>query len=106
MKIDTGWNKDLATRLRDARIAAGLNQSQASRLLECSQSYVSMMESGDRIPDAPLIARVCDIYAVDGNWLLGLHDEEDLDPKWIEEIRKLSPADRVKMRKMLTMIGQ
>lgn len=96
---------DLAMRLRDARVAAGLNQSQAARLLECSQSYVSMMESNNRMPDAPIIARCCDIYAVDANWLLGLTDESNIDPEWIEKIKALPPADRVKMRKMLAMIG-
>lgn len=105
MKTNTSWNEDFAKRLRDARIAAGLNQSQASRLLECSQSYISMMEAGNRMPEAPIISRMCDVYEVDANWLLGLTDESDLDPKWIEELRKLSPADRVKTRKLLTMIG-
>lgn len=105
MKRNTRWNTDLAVRLRDARVAAGLTQCQAARLLECSQAFISMMESGDRMPDAPVIARCCDIYAVDGNWILGLTDESNIDPDWIEKIKALPPADRVKMRKMLAMMG-
>lgn len=105
MKTNTSWNKDFSIRLREARIAAGLNQSQASRLLEISQAYVSMMESNYRLPDAPLVARLCEIYDVDANWLLGLSDESNLDPQWIEQLKKLSPADRVKTRKLLAMIG-
>ena len=104
MKTDTGWNKAFAERLRDARIAAGLNQSQAARLAEVSQAYISMAESGDRMIDAPVLSRLCDIYDVNADWMLGLKTEDDLDPEWVSKIQQLSPGPRQKLRKLLSMI--
>ncbi|HEY9792113.1 MAG TPA: helix-turn-helix transcriptional regulator [Candidatus Obscuribacterales bacterium] len=107
MKTNTKWKYDFGKRMKDARIAAGLRQTQAARILECSQSYISIIESGSADPPSgEFIAQVCDAYAVDANWLVGLHDETDLDPAWIEQLKKLSPADRVKTAKLLSMIGQ
>lgn len=105
MKVNTGWNKDFANRLRDARKAAGLSQTQAARLLEVSQAYISMAESGDRMIDAPVVARMCDIYAVSGDWMLGLTDETNLSAELISQTRKLPPADRYQLRKLLAMMG-
>lgn len=104
MEINTQWNREFANRCHDARIAAGLSQAQAARLLRVSQPYVSMVESGDRMVDAPLVSKMCDVYAVSGDWLLGLKDESDLPPELIAQTQKLPPADRYKLRKLLAMM--
>ena len=106
MKINTEWNKGFAGRLRDARIAAGLSQTQAARLIEVSQAYISMAESGDRMIDAPIVARVCDVYHINPEWLLGLTDESDLPPELIAMTEKLAPSERHKLRTLLASMNR
>ena len=105
MKIDPQWIHDFAGRLRDARVAAGLSQSQAANLLELSQAFISLAESGQRMIEVPVAARMCDIYGISADWLLGLSDESNLSADLIEQTQKLPPADRYKLRKLLAMMG-
>lgn len=52
----------LATRLREARLAAGLNQSQAAKLLRRPQSFVSRCESGNHRIDVFELGEFARIY--------------------------------------------
>lgn len=54
--------KHLIERLKQARIDAGLDQSQAANALEKSQSYVSKIESGQRKIDVVTLKQFATIY--------------------------------------------
>ena len=58
----------LAERLKIARGKA--TQKEFSRSLKVSQSSYSLYEQGQRIPDADILYRICDLYKVDAHWLL------------------------------------
>lgn len=45
-----------------------------------SKSVISDMESGKRLPDADLLQRICLLYGVSADWILGFTAEVELDP--------------------------
>lgn len=62
----------LLTRLRQARIDAGLTQQQVAERLGKPQSYVSKCESGERRIDAVELKRFAALYGAEVTVLLDL----------------------------------
>lgn len=52
-------------RLREARRAAGLTQSEVARRLKKPQSFISKAETGERRLDFVELEQLADIYGVD-----------------------------------------
>ena len=49
-----------------------MTQQKLADLLKCSKSTISLYETGDTVPDAKNIVRLCDIFGVSCDYLLGL----------------------------------
>ena len=88
----------VASRIREARKAAGLSQGQVARLLGLQRPSVSEIEAGRRRVTADEITRLAEIFDVDASWLLG-EGADKVDPHDTKlqlaarELRKLKPED-------------
>ena|ERR1700761_982446 len=101
--------EQIATRIRDARILAGLSQAQAAIKLGLPRPSVSEIESGKRKVTAEEIIQFADLYKVDKSWLL--LEEEDAQLKMnrtvlfaARELNKLKPEDRDKVIEIIKML--
>lgn len=60
-----------AHKLRALRNEAGYTQAQLGNMLDISSSCVGMYEQGRREPDAATIMRICSVFSVNADYLLG-----------------------------------
>ncbi|NMM78573.1 hypothetical protein B2J88_32655 [Rhodococcus sp. SRB_17] len=80
-------DRGLATSVVGPRIVAarelnGIPQFElAKRLGYENSAHLSQVETGRRIPNMTFLVSVCKALAVSSDWLLGLSDEPDFDPK-------------------------
>lgn len=61
----------LAQRLKAARLAKGLNQTEAANALGVGQRFVSKLENGERRPSVETLAKLAKLYGVSETHLLG-----------------------------------
>lgn len=59
-------------RIKELRIDADMNQTQAARILETSQSYYSEYELGKRPLPISHLKTLCEFYGVSADYILGL----------------------------------
>src|SRR5258708_397633 len=96
----------IASRIREARKAAGLSQGQVARLLGLQRPSVSEMEAGNRRVSADEITRLAELFDVRSSWLLG-EGAEHVDPHDTKlqlaarELQKLKPEDLDRLLKLL-----
>ena len=65
---------NFANRLKSLRTKHGYTQAALAEILGISQSAVGMYEQGRREPDSTLLKRICEVFEVSTDYLLG-HDE-------------------------------
>ncbi|MCS7254536.1 MAG: XRE family transcriptional regulator [Armatimonadota bacterium] len=66
-------------KLRQAREKEKLSQSQVAEMVGCTREYISMIESGKRMPKISMLKRLATIYKVDIHWLLEGGEEPEID---------------------------
>jgi len=64
--------REIASRIRDARLQSGLKQSDVAEVLNISQSSYSRIERGILTPDAAQIRTLSGLHGVSILWLLGM----------------------------------
>ena len=69
-RAEANRNCPVARRLASLRQEKGLTQQKLADLLKCSKSTISLYETGDTVPDAKNIVRLCDIFGVSCDYLL------------------------------------
>lgn len=62
----------MAKRLRMARASLGLKQAEVAERAGISQSVLSLYEHGRRDPLATTIKRLCSLYGVSADWVMGI----------------------------------
>lgn len=67
----------MGKRIKELRKAHGLTQSELASRLGISASAVGMYEQGRREPDSTILLRLCGIFDVSGDYLLGNSDLEN-----------------------------
>ena len=84
------------TRLREAMIAKGLNQSGLARAVGVDRSTVSQLLSGEavRLPNAQVVAECASAMGVAGDWLLGLSDRQEQAADLLAASMEVSDAPR------------
>ncbi len=97
----------LASRIREARRAAGLSQSQVARLLGLQRPSVTEMESGNRRVSSEELARLADVFEVSPGWLLGSGSQQTDEHSTraelaARELAKLKPADLDRLLQLLS----
>ena len=63
--------KGLDVRLRVSRINRGLTRKQVAELIDVSESLIGLYESGNRQPSLIVLIKLCAIYKVTADYLLG-----------------------------------
>ena len=69
-RTEANRNCPFARRLASLRQEKGLTQQKLADLLKCSKSTISLYETGDTVPDAKNIVRLCNIFGVSCDYLL------------------------------------
>ncbi len=64
--------KGTGQRIRELRLANGLTQCALAGLLGVSPSAVGMYEQGRRKPDSNMIVKLCEVFSVSSDSLLGV----------------------------------
>ena len=64
--------KYIGSRIRKLRISQGLTQGELGRLLGVSPSTVGMYEQGRRQPDSTMLVKLCEVFSVSTDSLLGI----------------------------------
>lgn len=100
----------IASRIREARRAAGLSQGQVARLLGLQRPSVSEMEAGRRRVSGEEITRLAELFDVKTSWLLG-EGAERADPHDAKlqlaarELAKLKPEDLDRLLALLASVN-
>lgn len=61
-------------RLKEARKAKGLTQTELAEILEISQTSYQRMETGQHDMKMSNILKICKILDISADWLIGLSD--------------------------------
>ena len=61
-------------RIKELRKESGMNQHQLAQVCEVKQSCVSKWERGATLPDAVMIIKLCEIFKVSADYLLGMNE--------------------------------
>lgn len=64
----------MGSRIRELRKRAGMTQSELASRLGISASAVGMYEQGRREPDNKTIVKLCQLFEVSGDYLIGTSD--------------------------------
>ncbi len=64
----------ITLRIRELRKERKMTQTQLAELLATTQDTVSLWELGKSYPDIPSLVRLCDIFDVSADYLLGRSD--------------------------------
>ncbi len=96
----------IATRLREARKAAGLSQGQVAKLLNMHRPTISEIEASNRRVSADELVKFADTYDVTVSWLLGESSEQlSVDDPRLQlaarELSKLKPDDLDRLLRLL-----
>ena len=98
-------------KIRTLRISKGLTQGALAKLLGVSPSTVGMYEQGRRKPDGNMLIKLCEVFSVTSDSLLGVgepsHEAVDIINEMSDRIRSdkgimlngapMSVADREKL---------
>ena len=60
--------------IREARKEKGLSQTQLAQMLNTTQDTISLWELGKSCPDAENIIKLCKIFSISSDELLGIID--------------------------------
>lgn len=66
--------KSLGNKIKELRKQKQLTQSELAAMLRISPSAVGMYEQGRREPDSETLLKLCDIFNVSSDYLLGKED--------------------------------
>jgi transcriptional regulator with XRE-family HTH domain len=99
----------IATRLKAARLQAGLSQGQVARLLKLHRPSISEAEAGRRKVSAEELAELARIYGVSAAWLAGEEGsgttETDIRTELAaRELAKLKPEDLDRVLQLLATL--
>lgn len=87
-------------KLKTLRIRAGMTQGQLAKLLGVSPSTVGMYEQGRRNPDTVMIKKICSIFSVSADSLLGVGETSN---EAIDIIKEMSA--RLRSNREVTLNG-
>lgn len=101
----------IASRIREARLIAGLSQGQVANLLGLQRPSVSEIEAGNRAVSAEELSKLSKILDVSSSWLLGegREGENNQDARVhlaARELAKLKPIDLDRLLRVLTSMRE
>lgn len=72
LKGFVNYMKQIGSRIKCLRMRAGMTQTELAGLLEVAPSTVGMYEQGRRCPDGTMLIKLCGIFSVSADSLLGV----------------------------------
>jgi transcriptional regulator with XRE-family HTH domain len=108
-KNNKSEREGIAERLKEARIAAGLSQDNAAKVLDIQRPTISEIESGKRKVSAEEIIKFSKVYKVSTSWLLLKEDDTEMNDKMkiaARELGKMSDANRKKLLDILKILPE
>jgi len=87
---------DLGGRLRELRTARGLTMNALARALNCSQGYLSGLESGKKTPSVTFLSEMCRHLEGNEHWLLtgeGPRDVKTIHIQFDDEYPEVDDGD-------------
>lgn len=101
--------KEIGGRVRQARKAKGLSQTDLAELIGTSPNYVSNIETGKHIMKITLLMKITDALEISNDWLLR-NDTREASEYTAEEFDELfsdcTPAERAHLMKILTHVKE
>lgn len=70
---------DFGKRLKSLRLEKGWTQEMLAKRLGLSKSIVSAYETSLRYPSYEILVRICYVYGVSADYLLGIHSRREID---------------------------
>lgn len=103
---DAARRAQLAARIKEARMMAGLSQGQVARMLGLHRPSVSEIEAGNRRVTAEELTQMAEMFDVSVSWLVGAAPDTIApdDPRLqlaARELGKLKPADLDRLMTLL-----
>jgi transcriptional regulator with XRE-family HTH domain len=97
----------IASRIREARKAAGLSQGHVAKELGLQRPSVSEMEAGNRRVSGDEITRLAELFDVSSSWLLGegADTPDPHDAKLQLAARELAKLKREDLDKLLRLLA-
>src|SRR5438105_4146921 len=101
--------KIIASRIKEARIMAGLSQAQVAKFLKLHRPSVSEMEAGNRAVSAEEVTTWSELLDVSATWLIGA-ETEAVDPRSdkiqlaARELHKLKPEHLERLLRILARL--
>ncbi len=71
---DEQYKKEIGARIKEVRVAEGLNQMDFSGRLGVSQPTIYRIELGERLPSLSLVRELCRCFKVSFDWLINGDD--------------------------------
>lgn len=88
---------EIAAKIKNARLAAGMTQAEAARRLGCTYQAISNYERGTSRVEVDILVKLCDIYGISINDVLDVEEKSSInsplinnDPEltsYLEELR-------------------
>jgi transcriptional regulator with XRE-family HTH domain len=99
----------IASRVKEARILAGLSQAQAAKKMNLQRPAISEIEAGNRKVSAEEVVQFAELYQVNTSWLLGQEEENEdqMNEQFkfaARELSKLSSEDVKKLYDILKIL--
>lgn len=90
-KTEAALRVMIGSRLKSARDINGMTQVEAaSRMGYANSTQVSLLESGARMPTLVMLLHAAAVYAVPIDYLVGLSDEPERDPRMAARVAALA----------------
>ena len=98
---------EIGPKLREARNMSGLSQGQVAKMLGLHRPAISEIEAGNRRVSAEELHKLCEIYEVSPDWVLGRTSEiaDPQDPRLELAARELSKLDPDNLNRLLKLIA-
>ncbi len=65
---------NIGTKIKEIRLEHKLSQTKLAKMLNVSQDTISLWERNISLPSADYIIKICKVFDVSANYLLGLED--------------------------------
>lgn len=75
-------------RIKELRLALGINQIEFGRKLNVTKQCVSNWENGNIQPSIDMLIRICKVFSVSADYLLGLDHSENVDISLLNDDEK------------------
>lgn len=94
----------IGKRIKQIREIKNISRSDLAKILQKDISSISKIENDKQIPSAEIIAKICEEYNIDGNWiLLGIESDflTDEEKKIIKGYRRLTDKEKGRIEEII-----